>query len=99
MYEIIEDIHIDESEVVFVDRSTKLDTGRVKGTQSFFHVRGEGRTVNGEEQGYPLHTCAMACACPVCLQGGFRDCEYLKERGNVKSFVLRKVMRTVTEER
>ena len=87
--------NIDEEEVVFVNRNEddKLDTGTVKGTQGFFHVRGEGRTCNGGEEGYPLHTSTIACACDVCLDGRFRDCVYLRNRGNVKTFVLRKKKR------
>ena len=92
MNEILEDEYIDEEEVVYVNRDPeeKIDTSTVKGTQGFFHVRGEGRVEYGEQQGYPLHTSTMACACEVCLDGRFRECPYLRERGNVKSFLLRK---------
>ena len=83
---------IDENDVLYVNRGTKLDAVRaITGTQKIFHVRGEARVEDGKNNGYPVHTSTMPCACPVCLKGNFMSCKYLKDRGNVKRFVLRKV--------
>lgn len=83
------DPEIGKQDVVFVDRENTLDsTSGVRGTQSFYHVRGESKAA--QEGVYNLHTSEIPCACDVCLDGKFNECEYLRERGNVKSFSLRK---------
>ena len=81
---------VKKDDIVLMNRNNRLSaTDPVEGTKTLNQVRVFPMT-NVAENRYKVYSSTLSCACPLCLKGHFRLCDYLATRGNVSSHYLTK---------
>ena len=81
---------VKKEEIVLINREHKLSaTEPVPGTKTLDQVRVYPMK-NVKENRYKVYSSTLSCACPLCLKGHFKHCDYLATRGNVSSHYLTK---------